>query len=230
MRGNFTVNEGHLSDFNLASFQPGFFWEADLISISRQRIVRFDYNYGLDFFGGDRLADRHGLLGSLITIDEGDKIDYCYGSIAFSNFESDGTTPSVQSLDGPVYSVGAARFFLTQRPRIPTWTLGSDLEISDSEGDDFRYQSVRAYSDLTLIVLPNVTFIPSGAVGYRHFPDFTGLVNRDELTGRIGGRLKYQIRPCFSVSAVVNYDRFASDNESFDVDRFTSGIMAAYNY
>ncbi len=229
-RGFFTLNEGELSDYNLASYQPGAFFERKRSAGGLLRITRVEYSYSLDFFGGSRLGDRHTLMSSLMTIHPGASVDFLYGSIAYSQFRDDGSNPPVTSLDGATYSVGAARFFVTDLCYLPTWTLGADLESAATEGDDFRYRSIRFYGDATIALTENLSLIPSGAIGFRNFPDFTGTVNRDELTGRLGAKLKYEFNAHTAISAVVNYDRFASDNETYDSERFTTGIVATYLY
>ncbi len=229
-RGLFTVNEDQLSAFNLASFQPGGFFEKDISTGDDQRLARLEYTYNLDFFGGDRLGDRHTLIGSLMTIHPSSSIDYFYTLVAYSEFNDDGLTPEVESLDGPTWAAGVARYFLFDNTRLPTMTLGMDLESAQTEGSNFSYRSVVGYCDATIILPYKMSFVPSGAIGYRHFPNVTDAENRDVLTGRLGAKLRRQLGPHTTISGVVNYDRFVSDNELFDANRFTTGIVFNYTY
>ena len=189
-----------------------------------------EYTYNLDFFGGDRLGDRHTLIGSIMTIHPTSSIDYFYTLVAYSEFSDDGPTPNVDSLDGPTWSAGAARYFLFNNARLPTMTIGMDLESAQTEGTNFSYRSVGGYVDATVVLPYKLTFIPTAAIGYRHFPNVADAVNRDVLTGRLGAKLRRQLGQNTTVSGVVNYDRFVSDNELFDANRFTTGIVFNYTY
>jgi tetratricopeptide (TPR) repeat protein len=229
-RGLFTVNEDQLSAFNLASFQPGGYFEKDISAGAGQRLARLEYAYNLDFFGGDRLGDRHTLTGSVMNIHPASSIDYFYLLAAYSEFNEDGLTPETDSLDGPTWAAGAARYFLFDNARLPTMTVGIDFESAQTEGSNFSYRSIGGYVDATIVLPYQFSFIPNAAIGYRHFPNVADAENRDVLTGRLGSKLRRQLGPHTTVSAVINYDRFVSDNELFDANRFTSGIVFNYSY
>ncbi len=229
-RGNFTLNEHHLDQFNLASFQPGAFFEQDAAFTELDSTCRLEYVWGLDLLGGSSLGDRHSITGSILTVQPNARIDWIYATIAYSQFDDDGLNPAIDSLDGTTWTVGMARFFLTGNSQIPTWSVGTDLEFADTFGDDARYQSIRVYTDATFSLPRGFSLIPTAAIGFRNYPDFTGSPARDELTGRLGGKLKYQLSETTSVSVVCNYDRFHSDNERFDVDRTIAGITATFMY
>jgi tetratricopeptide (TPR) repeat protein len=229
-RGYFTINEGNHSNFNLSSYQVGAWFEKDLTPGPARRTARLDYTWGQDWFSSDLLGDRHLVTASLLTIVPASHIDYVYASTALSWFADDGAVPGINSFDGTTWSAGAARFFLTGRVCMPTWTLGTDVEYANTEGDDYRYQSARVYSDVMFSLTERISLTPNAAIGFRYYPDFTGAVDRDELTGRLGAKLKYEIFPDASISGVLNYDRFASDNEQFDVDRLTTGIITSFRY
>ncbi len=229
-RGYFTFNEGSFESLNLASFQPGLFLERDLELGDRPVVGRLDYVYGIDLLGGSHFGDRHSVTASLTAILPDSDAVYGYFTTSNSNFKQDGTVPAVESLDGFAYTAGISRFFTTDSKWVPTWTLGTDLEHAATRGADFRYTAANLHTDATLQFNDAVSLTPRAGVGYRHYPDFTGIVDRDELTWRIGARLKWQCTKNFSVSAVVGYDRFASDNEQFDTNRTEAGIVFAFTH
>ena len=227
-RGHFTFNEGNFESLNLASFQPGIFVERDLEWGNRPVIGRLDYTYGIDLLGGSRFADRHSLTASLTTILPDNDVIYSYFATSFSNFDNDGANPSVESLDGMSYTAGVSRFFTTDLTLLPTWSLGADLEHADTRGADFRYTAINLHADTTFQLSDTVSLVPRAGIGYRHYPDFTGAVDRDELTWRVGARLRWQLTENMSVSAVAGYDRFASDNDLFDTDRTEAGVVFTF--
>jgi len=229
-RGYFTVNESTFSQFDLASFQTGAFAAREALVEEQQWISRLHYLYSIDLFGGESTGDRHLVTTSLTKIDSAANVTYCYASIASTQFVDDGTDPSVTSLDGTTYSAGVSRLFLTSNYRLPIWSLGLDWELADVEGADFLYHSLRAHGDTTMTLATRLSLRTSCGLGFRLYPDFTGPVERDELTYRLAAQLQYQINPYASLSLVTNYDRFVSDNQEFDVHRFTAGIISTLQY
>lgn len=228
-RGYFTLNEGNFDSLNLSSFQPGVFIEHDMQWDSRTVIGRVDYVYGIDLLGGDRFGDRHALTGSLTTILPDADVVYAYLTTSYSDFAQDGTTPSIESLDGPAVTAGMSRFFQTGHRLLTTWSLGADVEWADTRGADFRYAAATLHGDATFQLTETVSLIPRAGIGYRDYPDFTGPIERDELTWRLGSRLRWQFSETMAVSAVVGYDRFASDNPQFDTDRTEAGIVFTWS-
>ena len=229
-RGYFTVNEGNWSAFDLASFQPGGFIERDIYWGGSDRIGRIDYVYALDLLDGDRLGDRHAITTSLTTIRPDADVVYAFLTTSFSQFDDDGPDPAVDSLDGPAVSAGISRFFQTSLGSLPTCSLGASVESADTEGADFRYNAFSLHGDATWQIGERWSLVPDGSIGYRNYGDFTGSVSRDELTWRIGSRLRWQPTPVFALSAVVRHDRFASDNETFDAERTEGGIVTTLLY
>ncbi|APZ94073.1 putative PEP-CTERM system TPR-repeat lipoprotein [Fuerstiella marisgermanici] len=229
-RGYFTFNESNFDSLNLASFQPGLFVERDFEWADHPLIGRVDYVYSTDFLGGDHFGDRHSVTASLTAILPDSDAIYSYFTTSFADFTEDGVTPSVESLDGPAYTAGVSRFFTTESKWIPAWSLGADLEHAATRGADFRYSAANLHTDVTIQLNEKLSLIPKAGVGYRHYPDFTGAVDRDETTWRVGARLRWQCTKLFSVSAIVGYDRFASDNEEFDTDRTEAGIVFTFTH
>jgi tetratricopeptide (TPR) repeat protein len=228
LRGFFTKNEQNLSQFDLASFQPGVFFEQDLSFDDWTHVARFDYVYAVDLLDGDRFGDRHSATASVTTILPDLDAVYSYATVSFSQFDAPVIDPGVNSLNGPAFMAGCSRFFRTDREFLPLWSLGADLEYVNAEGDDFRYLGGKIHADATFQLADRLELIPSGNVGFRSYPDFTGVPARDELTYRLSSRLRYRCSETWSVALVVNYDRFASDNDNFNADRFESGIVTTF--
>ena len=229
-RGFFTLNEEPFSNLNLTSFQPGVFMERDFDWFDSAVIGRLEYGYAIDLLGGDRFGDRHSATASLTTILSSGDVLYAYLTGSVSDFADDGLRPERDSLDGPAVTAGVSRLFQTDLTWLPTWSLGGDLEHAQTDGDDGRYSSARLFGDATFRLTETVSFVPQAAIGYRHYPDFTGVDGRDELTGRLAARLRWQLHEHVAVSAVVNHDRFFSDNDLYDVGRTEVGLVLTFSY
>lgn len=227
-RGFFTMNEGDFENLNLASFQPGVFFERDVQLADREQTFRLEYVYSLDLLGGQRFGDRHGLTLSTFQMLENLDVLYGYVSLATSDFDDDGLNPAVDSLDGPALSLGVARFLRTDWTWLPTWSLGSDLEWARTTGQDNRYFAATVYTDCTFQLSEKYSLVPRASVGLRHYPDFTGAVARDETVIRLGGKLNRQLSENSTISVIFGHDRFASANEDFDVEKTEAGIVFSF--
>ncbi|NND96589.1 MAG: outer membrane beta-barrel protein, partial [Pirellulaceae bacterium] len=82
---------------------------------------------------------------------------------------------------------------------------------------------------VTFQLSQNVSLIPTFGVGQRDYYDFTGPVDRDELTWRLLGKLRWKVDAMTSISVVAGHDRFASDNEDFDAERTQGGVIVTVN-
>lgn len=227
-RGYFSVNEGNFRSLNLTSLQPGIFIERDFQIADRGVIGRLEYVYSIDFLGETRFGDRHSLTASLTTILPDNDIVHGYLTTALSNFKDDGTNAAVESLDGTSVAAGISRVFHTGNTLVPAWSLGADTEFANTTGDDFRYNAITFFGDATIQLNESLALIPRAGIGYRDYYDFTGPVNRDELTGRLAARLQWQCSEQWSVSVILGYDRFASENRQFDTDRTEAGIVFTF--
>ncbi|MCM2369199.1 tetratricopeptide repeat protein [Rhodopirellula sp. ICT_H3.1] len=223
-RGYYTVNEAHMSDFDLASYQPGGFFERDFKLGSNQAIGRIDYVFSADFFDGNAVGTRHSGTTSLTLIRPDLDAIYLYFTLAQSDFEDDGTTPLQTSLDGTTITTGVTRFFQTGWERLPMHALGIDLESADTEGADYRYLSYNLHGSTSWKISPKWELIPTWGIGYRDYGDYTGTVDRSEFFWRAHARLQYQWNDRLSIAAVCGHDRFASDNDDFDTERTEGGI------
>lgn len=229
-RSYFSVNEGNYSDYDLASFQPGAFLERDVDWLGRNVTARVDYVYSLDFLGGERFGDRHALTLSATALrDDGDVI-YAYASASQTEFDDDGADPAADSLDGPAVAAGATRFFRTGAARIPTYSLGFDTTIAQTEGTDFRYFGASIRGGLTWQIAERWQFTPDASLGFRDYFDDASEPRRNDLVGRLGGKLRWRWTETLSVSAVVNWNRFISNDEAFDAERLEAGIVTTFLY
>lgn len=226
-RGYFTLNEDQNSDFNLASYQPGLFYEHDFHLGLSEAIGRSEYVVSTDFFDGRRVGQRHAATISLTLIRPDLDAIYGYFRVAQTDFENDGADPGITSLDGTEFTLGMSHFGQTGWQRMPTWSLGWDLEAADTEGTDYRYQSVNLHSSTSVKLSERWQWIPTGGVGYRDYADFTGAVSRNEFFWRLHGRLQFQVNSLMAWSVVIGHDRFASDNVDFDTERTEGGIVFA---
>ncbi|WP_231742406.1 tetratricopeptide repeat protein [Stieleria varia] len=224
-RGYFTANESAFESFNLASFQPGAFWERDFTLLDSEVIGRLDYVYSTDYFDWVSVGNRHAWTASMTVIRPDLKAIYGYLTLADSDFSDDGQTPGQTSLDGITYSVGISEFFQTGWDGMPTFSLGLDGQWADTVGADYRYQSINLHGSSQCKVSSRWSFVPTWGVGYRAYDDFTGTVSRDELFWRLHGRLSYQWTELLAWSIVAGHDRFATDNEDFDTQRTEGGLV-----
>lgn len=229
-RGYFSVNEGNYSDYDLASFQPGAFLERDGDWFGRDVTTRLDYVYSLDLLGGERFGDRHAVTLSATALrDDGDVI-YAYATGSYSDFDDDGSDPAADSLDGPAVAVGVTRFFRTGGSRIPTYSLGVDSTIVETDGTDFRYVGASLRGGLTWQIAERWQFTPDASLGFRDYFDDATSPRRSDLVGRLGGKLRWRWTKTLSVSAVCNWNRFASNDEDFDSERLEAGVVTTFLY
>ncbi len=137
---------------------------------------------------------------------------------------------TITSLDGVAISTGIGRFFQTDLDWAPTYTLGIDFESADTDGADLRYRAYHLHGNVTLQLGDRWQLLPSAGIGHRDDYDFTGSVNRDELTWRVGAKLRRQLTEKMAIMLVAGHDRFASDNEDFDLERTQGGVVLSVNY
>lgn len=229
-RGYFSVNEGNYSDYDLASFQPGGFVERDGEWFGRDVTTRLDYVYSLDLLGGERFGDRHAVTLSATALREDGDVIYAYATGSYSDFDDDGSDPVADSLDGPAVSAGVTRFFRTGGSRIPTFSLGADTTLVETDGTDFRYVGASVRGGLTWQIAERWQFAPDASLGFRDYFDDSSAPRRSDLVGRLGGKLRWRWTETLSVSAVCNWNRFASNDEAFDAERLEAGVVTTFLY
>lgn len=79
-------------------------------------------------------------------------------------------------------------------------------------------------------VTDSVWIEPELGLGYRDYYDFTGSPSRNEWVSRIGLQASRQMTARIQLALTFNYDRFSSENELFDTDRFLGGIVTRWTY
>ena len=228
--GYFSFNEQQHSDYNLAAFQGGFFFEQNHYRFNNDLITRLDYCYSLDLQGGIRFADQHSINFSATSIASNGNITYLHGGLSFSDFVDDGMDPAYDSFDGLAFVTGCTRFIRWNKGKIRTIRFGGDLSGADTRGADYRFIGGNLYGGVTIGLTESIYLEPDIGLGYRNFYDFSGTVNRDELIMRFGLRLERQITDRLSIGAVVGYNRFASDNEFYDAERTEGGLITSWLY
>ncbi|MFG0263246.1 MAG: tetratricopeptide repeat protein [Novipirellula sp. JB048] len=227
-RGYFTANESTFQEFNLASFQPGAFFERDFQLADNEAIGRLEYLFANDFFDGQRIGDRHSATASLTLIRPDLDAIYGYLRVAQTDFRDDGPDPQETSLDGTTVTFGLSRFFQTGWDRLPMHSLGVDLESADTEGANYRYRSIHLHGSTGWEIRDRWKFIPTWGVGLRDYTDFVGPVSRDEFFWRLHGRLQYTVTDSLAVAVVAGHDRFASDHPDFDTERTEGGVVLTF--
>ncbi|TWU22183.1 Tetratricopeptide repeat protein [Novipirellula galeiformis] len=227
-RGYFTANEATFEEFNLASFQPGAFLERDFQLGQNEAIGRLEYIFANDFFDGEQVGERHSATASITLIRPDLDAIYGYLTVAQSDFRDDGLDPNQTSLDGTTVTAGISRFFQTGWDRLPTHSLGIDLESADTEGADYRYKSINLHGSAGWEITDRWKFIPTWGIGLRDYGDFTGPVARDEFFWRLHGRLQYAFTDSIAIAVVAGHDRFASDNPDYDTERSEGGLVLTF--
>jgi len=228
LRGFFNLNESQNRDFNLSSFQPGLFLETDFARHGIDWIGRTEYVYSIDSFAGERTADRHAMQLSATGILPSLDVLYVYFAASQADFVDDGSNPDVTSLDGPLFTLGASRFFQTQRSYFTAYSFGADVEHAATRGQDFQYSGIGAHGSFTLQLSPKWDSIFDGGLGYRDYSQFTGEVPRNETIYRVGARLSYHWSHRWRTTLSASYERFASDNVQFDTDRLEAGLVSSW--
>ncbi|MFO0939815.1 MAG: tetratricopeptide repeat protein [Pirellulales bacterium] len=229
-RGYFTANEGHLSNFNLASFQGGMFAERDVTNGSNFVLGRFEYLYVLDLLAGKRFGNRHTITPSITSVRPDGGFYYIYGSVSFAQFADSGSNPTTDSLTGNTYTVGASRLYKTQLPVLRSCSVGADFESARTQGLDFRYNGISVHGSTNWSLSEKITFNPETGIGFRNYYAFTGAPSRDELIARCSTRLRYQHNSYWALSAIGSYDRFAAKNDAFDAQRVQAGLVSTFLY
>lgn len=225
-RGFFTLNEGQFRSLDIGAFQPGAFVERDVPSWGvSDATLRLEYSYALNLFGGTRFGDRHAVTASFTAMPTETDAVFGYLSFNVADFTNDGADPAIDSLDGPAFIVGLSRIRQTTWKSIPWTSFGAEFQHVDTEGEDFRFNSITFHGSTTFQLLERLQFITNTGIGYRHYGDFTSSYSRDELTLRAGAQLKWQFSEDYSVATVIDYNRFASMVEVYDTERTEAGVV-----
>lgn len=227
--GYFTWNEEDFQNFNLASYSPGIFLERlDELDDSAP-VLRVEYRYGLDEFGGRKFSTRHSAVARLTTF-QTDGATTGYLAIDQTNFVDDGLLPEVTSADGCSYATGVAREFALEHLWIRQFRLGLDLDRLDSSGTDFAYWGAGASAQTVTRLASTVDLTLKAGMGYRIFDRYQFDPDRDEIIWRSAAELRKWFTPQLSMAAVLNYQMFDSHNPLFASDRIIGGVTMQYLY
>ena len=230
LRGNFTVNEGNLRQFNLQSYRPGWFMEYYLFRGEQSFVPRVAYEFTHDEFDGRTLGNRHALLSSVTAYWNGEQSSMLFWSIDTSNFLKDGILSSVTSQDGLTNALG-----LTHEVALPYahWRLlrgGVEVSHASTTGSDYTFNGVNVFAAAAFPLAAGLELSVTGSVGYRQYPNFEFTPSRDEIIWRGGAELRKRFTDHISGAFVFNYDKFGSQNPLFASERYVSGIVVDYTY
>lgn len=225
LRGYFTVNEQHMSDFDLQDYNAGYFAEHSLNSDVATWISRAEYVFTFDLLGGHQFGNRHAIRFSETALWDGGNVTSAYYSTHWSNFLNDGLNPATDSLDGWTNTFGLSHLTAIDRRFLKSMTFGADLQLADIRGADYAYNGVYLYADGTIPLTDCFSLLLEGGWGYRDYYNFTQTPSRNESVWRAGARLKYKVLDWLSISTVLNYDRFDSANPQFAAQRWLAGML-----
>lgn len=226
--GDFTLNEGDFRRFNLQSYRPGAFLEADAFWGDTLIIPRLDYEFGLDEFDGSTFATRNQVAASALAMWSETQATIGYWSIDYTDFRNDGAVPFVTSRDGWTNALG-----VTHEVSLPYrhWNLlrGTvQVDHAEARGSDYRYNGVELSAGAECPLWWGLEARGRAGWGYRDYPDFVSGPARNEHIITAGGELRRLIGRGVSAAAVASYDRFLSDNTRFDTERLLLGFLLIY--
>ncbi len=227
--GYFTVNEESFQNFNLNSYSPGLFLERADVDDDSAPVLRLEYRFGLDEFGGQKFSQRHSVIGR-VTKFQVDGATAGYVAIDQTSFVDDGVLPEVTSADGTAYATGASRSFDLDSPWMRQLRLGIDFDRLDTHGSDYAYWGTGVSLQTITVVTPTVDLTIRTGAGYRVFDRYQFEPDRDEMIWRGGAEVRKWFRPRLSMAAVVNYQVFDSNNPLFASDRLLTGLTLEYRY
>jgi tetratricopeptide (TPR) repeat protein len=226
--GDFTLNEGDFERFNLQSYRPGAFVEADLFWGETLIIPRVDYEFGIDEFDFSTFATRNQVNTSALAVWSPTQATIGFWSIDYTDFRNDGAVPFVTSRDGWTNALG-----VTHEVTLPYrhWSLvrGTvQVDHAEARGSDYRYNGVELSSGVEVPLWYGVEARGRAGWGFRDYPDFVSGPARNEHIITAGAELRRLIGRGVSAAAVASYDRFISDNTRFDTERVLFGLLLIY--
>jgi tetratricopeptide (TPR) repeat protein len=226
--GDYTLNEGNFSHFNLQSYRPGLFFEQDVATEDGLFVPRLDYEFGLDEFNWSTFATRHQVTASSAALWSQDEATIVYWSIDYTDFRNDGAIPWITSRDGWTNTLGASHEVALRQRWVRLVRGGLQFQRSDADGSDFRYNGVEFSGDVVVPLWWKCEAELRAGWGYRDYPDFVSGPARNENIITAGAELRRGITENLTAAAVFAYDRFISDNVRFDAERVLGGVMLMY--
>lgn len=219
----FNFNESHLTNFDLQHYQPGLYLDRAIECGESELVTRAEYAYSHDLFGGQSFGDRHALTTSLSILHARPTTSLVYWTIDYTDFRDDGTTPSIDSVDGYTNTIGVARSWDLDGSIVERIDIGADGQWAELRGADHTYRGVYLYGELKTACLAGNQLVATGGWGYRDFPDFTATPSRNENFYSAGLQLDRRLTSWLRATLFFTYDSFNADNSAFAAERYTTG-------
>ncbi len=225
LRGQFTLNEGNFSQFNLQSYRPGWFAEYFIFRDESVFVPRIAYEFTHDEFDRTTLGNRHTLLASMSAFWDDTHGSFVYYAIDNTDFLNDGILPSVTSQDGLTQSFGIAHDIFLPYRYLRLVRGGIDLSAADTDGSDYRYRGVNLFTEGVVPLIEKLELTVRGGWGYRDFYAYEFEPSRNENVWQAGAELRYYLTDNISTALIFNYDLFDSENPLFAAERYQSGLV-----
>lgn len=230
LAGDFTVNTGDSSGFDLQSYRPGVFVERSVFLDDVVIIPRLQYVYSLDLLGRSQFDQRHALTASATSLWNSGDTTLGYVSTNYTNFTDDGATPATTSRDGWTYGMGIGHTHRLPYRFLSAVTMGADLEQAEVIDTTYAYRGIATYVGGEVPLTSQLSLVVDGGWGYRDYHLSTVTPSRNESIWHGGARLQYLINDYWSISGVFKYDRFDSPNALFSSDRILTGLVTSWTY
>jgi hypothetical protein len=228
--GQFTLNEGNYSAFNLQSIRPGVFLESYLVGDAVVLVPRVQYEFTHDAFDGLTFGNRNALVGSLAGYwAEGDAT-FLYWSMDYTDFADDGGFPAVTSRDGWTHALGVMHQMPVDWGPLARLRGGVDVELVDTVGSDFAYNGVSLYGEALFPLATGWELSLQAGWGYRDYPDYAFTPSRNESIWRAGAELRYFFTRQFYTTGQFHFTRFDSESPLFQAERYLTGVLATYEF
>jgi len=228
LAGHFTWNEEEFRNFNLQSYRPGWFFEKDLFQEDRAYTLRVDYEFTHDEFRETTFGNRHAVLTSLTGFWNDVLATNVYWATDYTNFAIDGADPATASSDGWTNALGASHEWRTDLWYLLLVRVGGQLERADTRGADFRFNGVGLNAEAWFPVSDRLDARLRGGWGYRDYPDFRSGPSRNEHIWTTSAVLLYRWTAACSIRFGSQYNRFNSESQFFDAERFVTDVALVF--
>jgi hypothetical protein len=227
---DFTLNGDGFDRYNLQSYRPGLFaegvWQAGGVDLK----PRVAYNFTHDQFGGSTFGNRHTVSASLGTVWQPGETSTFYYALDNNNVAGDGTDPSVTSQDGWSNTLGVMHDHLRKDRVFRLFRLGGDYTYTNTVGSTYTFQGVSLYTQGVFIPATGWQLTVKGGYAYRDYFDFTQTPSRNTNILRASTELRKRFGGGFSTAIFAGYDRFLSQNDRYDTDRFQTGGVVTWEF
>jgi hypothetical protein len=120
--------------------------------------------------------------------------------------------------------------WLVGRPHLRSIGGGADVQFADTIGSDFTYAGISLFLDADIPLTAKTSLVLEGGWGTRDYFRFELTPSRNENIWRAGGRLQQRINDRWLLALVFSYDRFDSENELFQAQRYVTGVVTTFQY